>query len=295
MKKIIFSLLLGYCSLSFAEVKQYVLNPVFSTAGKAEFVMYAGDQGQTLKGSLIAQNGKHFDLPDACEPEGGDAELKDAFTVKGKKTYFLFTCAWSVKHSGIGLNGTQYETYVYTSNDLASIEKVKVLSQNLSAYEGSLEGGGNSYAWYAQRKLSAEKIMELESGKTTDSLTLAHDIVLARLKDMDYDAVKSYLSHERLEQLKSDYPIGISTVVAYNDFGYALAQAGEYEKAYQLLTEIEKSFPDRVVLKLNIADVLWETNRAQSTVYYKAYVDLMQKSGKAKLIPAKALERSANK
>lgn len=292
MKKIILCLLLGYSALSSAESKVYTLDPAFNTAGKVEFLTVEGDRGQTLKGKLIALNGKSYGIPDTCEPEGGDADLNDAFTVKGKKTYFLFTCAWPVQHSGIGLNGKQFETFVYTANDLTSLEKIQSMSQILSAYEGSLEEGGNSYAWYKQRKLAIEKITEIESGKTADSLVLAHDIVLIRLKDMDYDAIKSYLSTERLERLNLDYPLGPSTVVAYNDFGYALAQAGEYDKAYRLLAQVEKNFPDRVVLKLNIADVLWEMDKARSTVYYKSYVDLMTKAGKTKLIPAKAIERS---
>lgn len=293
MKNVILFLLIGYSAFTWAGSQSYLLDPIFNTAGKVEFVASDGDRGRTLKASLISQNGKRYVLPNACEPEGGNAELNDAFTVKGKKLYFLFTCAWPVQHSGIGLNGKQYETFVYTGSDLGSIENIKSLSQILSAYEGSLEGGGNSYAWYTQRTLAAEKISEIESGKTNDSLALAHDIILVRLKDMDYDAIKSYLSPGRLEQLKKDYPISTSTVVAYNDFGYALAQAGEYNKAYQVLTEVEKYFPDRAVLKLNIADVLWETDKGRSTAYYKKYVELMQKAGKTKLIPAKALDRSA--
>jgi hypothetical protein len=293
MKNVILLLVFGYSSLTWAGSPSYLLDPVFNTAGKVEFVASEGDRGQTLKGSLISQNGKRYVLPNACEPEGGNAEINDAFTVKGTKIYFLFTCAWPVLHSGIGLNGKQYETFVYTGNELDSIENLKSLSKILSAYEGSLEGGGNSYAWYTQRKIAAKKITEIESGKTADSLALAHDIILVRLKDMDYDAIKSYLSPGRLEQLKTDYPISKSTVVAYNDLGYALAQAGEYNKAYQVLTEVEKNFPDRVVLKLNIADVLWETDKSRSTAYYKKYVELMQKAGKTKLIPAKALDRSA--
>ncbi len=292
MRKNILPLFLCCPMLSSAEVRNFALSPVFNTAGNAEFVTFDSDRGQTLKGTLIAQDGKRFALPDTCEAEGGAAELKDAFTVKGKKIYFLFTCAWSVQHLGVGLNGVQYETFVYAGNDLGSIKNVKSLSQNLSAYEGRLEGSGDSYAWYTQRKLSTKKITEIEAGKVTDSVVLAHDIVLARLKDMDYNAIAAYLNSKRLGQLKEDYPIGKSTVVAYNDFGYALGEAGQYDEAYRLLAEIERIFPNRVVLKLNVADVLWELDRDRSAVYYKEYVDMMQKSGKAKLIPTKALERS---
>ncbi|HVI42009.1 MAG TPA: hypothetical protein VM577_15265 [Anaerovoracaceae bacterium] len=292
MRSIILVLLFGYCAWSWAEGRISILDPLFNGAVKAEFLSSEGGRGQTLKGSLITEGGKRYTIPDTCEPEGGDAELNDAFTVKAGKVYFLFTCVWPVQHSGIGLNGKQYETFAYSGSDLATIKNIKSLSQSLSAYEGSLEGGGYSYAWYTQRKLAAEKITEIESGKTTDSIMLAHDVILARLKDMDYDAIKSYLSADRIGRLKMDYPLSNSTVVAYNDFGYALAQSGEYEKSYQLLTDVEKSFPDRVVLKLNIADVLWETDRKRSVAYYKEYVGLMRHSGKTKLIPKKALERS---
>ncbi len=73
-------------------------------------------------------------------------------------------------------------------------------------------------------------------------MVLAHGVVLARLKDMDYNAITAYLDSKRLEQLKADYPIGKSTVVAYNDFGYALAEAGQYDEAYRLLAEVERSY-----------------------------------------------------
>ncbi len=73
-------------------------------------------------------------------------------------------------------------------------------------------------------------------------MVLAHGVVLARLKDMDYSAITACLDSKRLEQLKADYPIGKSTVVAYNDFGYALAEAGQYDEAYRLLAEVERSY-----------------------------------------------------
>lgn len=295
MRNIVLFLIFGYSAWLRAEGQIIVLDPPFNEAVKVEFSSSESDRGQTLRGSLIAKGGKRYAIPDTCEPEGGEAELTDAFTVKGREVYFLFTCVWAVQHSGLGLSGKQYETFVYSGSDLASIGNMKLLSQSLSAYEGSLEEGGNSYSWYTQRKLAAEKIAEVEAGRKIDSIALAHNVVLVRLKDMDYDAIKSYLNPGRLLQLQVDYPLSASTVVAYNDFGYALAQAGEYDSSYKLLAEIEKNFPSRVVLKLNIADVLWETDRARSAAYYKEYVDLMQKSGKAKNIPKKALERSQEK
>lgn len=294
MKQIALIILFGCSAYVCAESRIYYLNPAFNGMDRAEFVSVDDEFGQTLKGGLKNESGEQYRIPDICEPEGGDAELSDAYTVKGKNKYFLFICAWPVQHSGVGLNGIQYETFVYAGKNLASIVKNKPLSQALSGYEGSLEGGGSSYAWYVQRIIASEKILELEAGMSTDSLILAHGIVLTRLKNGDYDAIKSYLSAERIRQLSLVFPISKSTIVAYNDFGYALGLSGEKSLAYEVLSKVEKVDPDRVVLKLNIADVLWASDKEKSKAYYKEYIGLMKKHGKEKLIPASALDRSAS-
>lgn len=294
MKQIALIILLGCSAFVRAESGVHYLNPAFNGMDRVEFVSVDGEFGQTLKGSLKSENGEQYSIPDVCEPQGGSAELIDTYTIKGRNNYFLFTCAWPVQHSGIGLNGIQYETFVYAGKDLSSIVNNKKLSQILSGYEGSLEGGSSSYAWYVQRVIASEKILELEAGVSTDSLMLVHGVVLSRLRDKDYDAVKSYLSAERIRQLSLAFPISKSTIVAYNDFGYALGLSGEGGLAYQILSMVEKVVPDRVVLKLNIADVLWVSDKEKSKAYYKEYVELMKKHGKERLIPASALERSVS-
>lgn len=294
MKQIALIILIG-CSASVrAENGIHYLNPAFNGMDRVEFVSNDGEFGKTLKGSLKNENGEQHSIPDVCEPEGGDAELIDAYTVKGKNNYFLFTCAWPVQHSGIGLNGIQYETFVYAGKDLISIVNNKNLSKILSGYEGRVEGGGSSYAWYVQRIIASEKILELEAGMSTDSLMLVHGVVLKRLKDEDYGAIKNYLSTERIRQLSLAFPISKSTIVAYNDFGYALGLSGEEGLAYDVLNKVESVAPDRVALKLNIADVLWVSDKDKSKAYYKEYVELMRKHGKEELIPESALERSVS-
>jgi hypothetical protein len=298
MRKIVIAAFVGFAvSVSvpaIAESKVYPLVPGFHGAEKVEFVSVESENGKTLKAEFLTSSGQRYGVPDACEPEGGDPELIDAYSVQGKESYFIFECAWAVQHSGIGLNGTQYETFVYSGKELASVVKNKVLSQALSGYEGSLEEGGRSYAWYSKRKIANEKLLEIESGKTVDSLALAHDVTLSRLKDSDYEAIKSYLSSERIQLLLEGFPVSKSTVVAYNDIGYALGQAGETSLGYQVLERVEQVSPDRIVLKLNIADVLWLTEKDKSKVYYNEYIDLMKKAGKETLIPAVVFERSAS-
>ncbi|WP_028620470.1 tetratricopeptide repeat protein [Pseudomonas sp. Ant30-3] len=289
----IFVVAIMVCSMyAYGDSASYPLTPDFNSAGKVEFTRVEGEGGQVLEGSLITHDGHRKNVPDTCKPEGGSAELVDAYTVKAKATYFLFTCAWPVQHSGIGLNGIQYDTYVYTGKNLASIEKNKTFSQRLSGYEGSLEEGGISYAWYVTRKVAEQKLKELEAGDAVDSLMMAHAIVLTRLKDGDYQAIQHYLSSERIQQLRTNFPVSKSTLIAYNDLGYALGESNSNGLAYKILKEVETIAPDRVVLKINIADVLWSSDKEESKRYYKEYVELMRKSGKSNLIPAEALERS---
>ncbi|WP_147466551.1 hypothetical protein [Pseudomonas cichorii] len=293
MSKFFLALLTMWSMAVVAETKTYELDSVFNGMEKAEFVTVDTQYGPVLKGRLVGGNEKNYELPDTCEPEGGNAVLTDAYVVKGEYSYFLFTCAWSVQHPGIALSGTQYKTFVYPVNSLNTISKNLMLSQSLSGYEGSLEEGARSYAWYTERKLAKDKILELEAGKKIDSLALAHRIVLKRLKDKDYDAISYYLSPEQIGHMKANSPISKITAPIYNDFGFALSESGESDLAYSLLKDVEAVSPDRVVLKLNIADVLWVSDKEKSKLYYKNYIETMQAAGKEKLIPQRAFERRA--
>lgn len=286
----LFLLLVSFVSIG-AESKIYFLSPDFNGVDAVEFVSINGQDGKVIKGNLINKIGVRFSLPDTCEPEGGEAELSDVYTVSGNRNYLLFTCAWPVMHAGIGLSGTQYETFVYVEKKSVPIDNEIGFSRVLSGYEGGLEGGGSSYAWYVSRKIAREKVLELEGGRSDDSLTLAHNIVLNRLADGDVEAIKSYLNARRLQQLLLEYPVNMSTVIIYNDFGYALGQTGENVRAYEVLKEVEKKYPERVVLKLNIADVLWESNKYESKAYYREYISLMRKAGKERLIPVGVFDK----
>lgn len=270
----------------------YTLNPLFNKADKVEFLSSEGAHGKTLKGHFITRSGQKFSIPDVCEPEGGDPGLQHAYTVKGVRSYFLFTCVWSIEHSGIGLKGKQYETFIYSGQNLTSLKLEKNLSTTLSGYEGNLESGERSYAWYSLSKLARKKLLELETGNSTDSIVLAHEIILLRLKDFDYDAVRSYLSPDRLKNLLIRYPISSTTVVVYNDLGFALDVSGNAAEAYEILKKVESIFPHRTVLKLNIADILWQSDKLNARLYYDTYLNLMRRSGKSKLIPLRAFERS---
>lgn len=292
MRKMVLAIMFGVSVSVCAGDEVYSLSPSFYDMSIVGFTSVDSGRGRTIKGYLESGRGMRYNIPDACEPEGGDAELIDAFTVIGKKNYFLFRCAWSVQHAGLGLKGVQYEAFIYSRNRLGVVIKEKEISRILSGYEGALESGEKSYAWYYTRKIATEKLLDFDSGEAADSLSLAHDVVLSRLSQGDLEAIKAYLSSERVKKLAQYFPISKSTVVAYNDFGYALAKAGDDVMAYELLRTVERAFPDRVVLKLNIADVLWGADKSKAKAYYKEYIDLMKKSGKETSIPLIVLERA---
>ncbi len=292
MNRIVMVFLVVWSFAAHAETKGFKLTPDFIGASKVEFTTESVSGYEVLEGVLTNGVGQKYSVPDVCEPEGGVAEISDAYVVNGKARYFLFTCSWSVSHPGIGLKGTQYETFIYTGNSLSSLKKEVALSQVFSDYEGSLEEGGYNYAWYVMRNIASKKLLELEGGQTADSLALAHDIVLGRLKSDDYKAVRAYLSPERVKQLFKDSPVTNSNVTVYNDLGFALGQSEDFELAYKVLSEVERISPDRMVLKLNIADVLWGADKAKANSYYKEYAKLMKEAGKERLIPKRVLERT---
>lgn len=277
----------------FAEGRTYSLSPSFYGFDQVNFASLGKGDEKYITGSLLGRGGR-YELPDVCEPEGGNAELVDAYVVQGKKKYFLFICAWPVQHFGLGLNGTQYEFFVYRGGRQKEIVKDDELSRKLSAYEGSLEEGGNGYAWYVRRNATVGKLLELESGYSVDSLALVREIVMGRLSDGDVEAIKYYLNSERLEQLLRDVPVSKSTAAIYSDVGYALGQSGESFMAYKVLEEVEVILPENPVLKLNIADVLWSFDQNGSRVHYKEYVRLMKAAGAEEQIPARAVDRSVS-
>ncbi|MBA1232791.1 hypothetical protein G7013_24385 [Pseudomonas viridiflava] len=291
MNKLVVVLLLLWSFTAHAETKSFKLDPEFMGASQLVFASESVKGHEVLKGWVISGEGQKYNVPDVCEPEGGVAEISDAYVVNGKARYFVFTCSWSVSHPGIGLKGIQYETFIYTGSSFGSLKKETMLSGVLSGYEGSLEEGGYSYAWYVVRDIASKKIIELERGKTDDSLTLARDIALVRLKSNDYNAVKAYLEPVRMSQLLKGSPINNSNVTIYNDLGFALGQSESFELAYKVLSEVERVSPDRMVLKLNIADVLWGIDKRKAGVYYKEYAKLMREAGKERLIPRRVLER----
>ncbi|PXF29412.1 hypothetical protein WH50_20850 [Pokkaliibacter plantistimulans] len=75
-------------------------------------------------------------------------------------------------------------------------------------------------------------------------------------------------------------------IILLNDVGYYLYLNKEYVAAKHVLRKVEKLSPDRLVMYVNLADVLWELNeRVEALRYYQIYVNEMSKQGKELRIP----------
>jgi hypothetical protein len=194
-------------------------------------------------------------------------------------------------HPGVNLKGTDFVSYVYSDKEIRTLVNNKKLASSISGYEGSLEEGGGDYFWYSTRALASKKLKEIARGASQDSLELSHEIVIARLKDKDYEALKSYLTQERLNSLFREYPVSKVNSGIYNDLGFSLGEAGSNKLSYSLLSKVEAVSPERVVLKLNIADVLWDSDKVKSKRYYQDYIAAMKAQGKERLVPSRAIER----
>lgn len=103
------------------------------------------------------------------------------------------------------------------------------------------------------------------------------------LMDLVFMGVPSYMACYPPEKNISEY----------NDIGFYFAQGGEHLLAMQIYNKLLSLAPDRVPLKLNVADSLWALGKqAEAKSFYVAYRDAMLKRGAASKVPVRVEERS---
>lgn len=82
-------------------------------------------------------------------------------------------------------------------------------------------------------------------------------------------------------------------VAELNDIAFYLAKGGEHLVALQIYTKLASVAPDRIPLKLNIADSLWAAGKlVDAKSYYADYQSAMKKNGDEKKIPKRVELRS---
>jgi hypothetical protein len=102
------------------------------------------------------------------------------------------------------------------------------------------------------------------------------------LKDLMFMGVDSYMAC---------YPPK-DNISQYNDLGFYFAKGGEHFLAMQIYSRLLDLAPDRVPLKLNIADSLWALGQKnQAGLYYSAYRNAMLKKGSIDKVPKRVDER----
>ncbi|EIK98378.1 hypothetical protein PMM47T1_00020 [Pseudomonas sp. M47T1] len=85
-----------------------------------------------------------------------------------------------------------------------------------------------------------------------------------------------------------------NNVAAYNDIGFYLAQGGQHATALEIYQRLSVIAPDRVPLKLNIADSYWAVGQqGLAKRFYADYRQAMTRKGDAGRIPARVVERLA--
>ncbi|MFJ3261738.1 type IV pilus biogenesis/stability protein PilW [Pseudomonas sp. NPDC086581] len=118
---------------------------------------------------------------------------------------------------------------------------------------------------------------------------------VSRLSDVrsKASAISDYL-YKGVESYLACYRPGRKNVADLNDMAFYLAEGGDFYNSLKIYRALEGVDPSRVVLKINIADVLWqsgEKNKARG--YYKEYMSQMVASGRKESIPARVGVRVA--
>lgn len=98
----------------------------------------------------------------------------------------------------------------------------------------------------------------------------------------------------RLKAIKSCYPISNGNIAIYNDIAFYLLETGQLQFSLELINEILKINPSRVVAWLNLADTYWqldEKNKAKKS--YQKYIELMKSQNKdLSKIPQRVYDRT---
>lgn len=214
MKKL-FVISMSILFASIATAREQSINLTYPFAGyqtvKISSVVVEG--GNALAATLVSTDTQDRALPEICLPEGGDPSLWDVYTTSIDKKYLLLTCKWVVTHVGLGIKGKEYKAFIYSEGEGDSkFNFERKLGTALSGYEGTFEGEGKEYFWYANRDIAKKRIMDVIEGFETDSLDLVEMVILNRLIDGDTMAISSYLQSDRVAVLEKITPFRQKTI-----------------------------------------------------------------------------------
>jgi hypothetical protein len=145
-------------------------------------------------------------------------------------------------------------------------------------------------AWQGQNwKVAAGEIFDFSKGGVPPRQLISKvsnlssdEFRASSLRDWIFMGVPSYMACYPPEKNISEY----------NDIGFYFAQGGEHLLAMQIYNKLLSFAPDRVPLKLNVADSLWALGKQEEAKsFYADYRESMLKKGTANKVPARVEER----
>jgi hypothetical protein len=221
-----------------------------------------------------------YDLPSTLAPSGiGRVVSSDAESVSpGKKFILVYRTDFGdvIDEQGNAVNSEQ------THCEAVSLENGCVKDVG-SVYQ--CEGTWVGDKWkdvrgevfdFSKGGMSPNYLVKEVSGSSSNEFRANS------LMDLIFMGVPSYMACYPPEKNISEY----------NDIGFYFAQGGQHLLAMQIYNRLLSLAPDRVPLKLNVADSLWALGkRDEAKTFYTAYRDAMLKKGAVSKLPKRVDER----
>lgn len=222
---------------------------------------------------------KLYDLPSNMPPSGISTVAADTGKLSPDKKYVMMLRVDSgevVDEQGNKINSEQ------THCDAVSLENGCVTDVG-SAFQ--CDGTWQGQKW----KVATGGILDPSQKDAPPNQLIknisrlpAGDSRSSSLKNWMFMGVPSYMACYPPEKNISEF----------NDIGFYFAEGGEHLLAMQIYNKLLNLAPDRVPLKLNVADSLWALGKHdEAKSFYSAYRDEMLKKGAGGKVPTRIQER----
>ncbi|KJZ48499.1 type IV pilus biogenesis/stability protein PilW [Pseudomonas fluorescens] len=219
-----------------------------------------------------------YSLPTSSAPSGVSTLISTEKESPDKKRMLLMRVVSGEVSDGQGYSENSEQAYC----DVVSLETGCV--ENIGS---ALQCDG---AWVGEKwkDSTGERFDFVKSSLTPKSMIdqvskiSSSEFRAASLKDLMFMGVSSYMACNPPQ----------SNVTAYNDIGFYFAEGGEHLLAMQIYQRLLSVAPDRVPLKLNVADSLWALGKhGEAKPYYINYRSAMLGKGLGNKIPQRVVER----
>jgi len=222
-----------------------------------------------------------------------------------------------------------YSYHINNMDECGSVDFYPIKGSPFVAIDGSCVGQGsqihvylfiwekNYSNWCMRREIVGERA-DISENRFFPSESVSRVVgctIMGDTSDISYEdpkIVQAQISN-RLKNLKNnkrsvkdfltplqDFDIAEITnhldddnVKSANDLAFYMINTSDYYGAGQILSEIVKKFPGRVVAKLNLADAYWNIDgaRNQAKEEYLEYSEQMKNLKEESRIPARVIER----